>query len=568
VFPELPTDLSTVEDVAELERLRDEHMAAIKHVAANRRDPEVVGELTEEQVTKALEAAVVEKLSLDAELKARADGAAEYDATIDELAAKAGIELSAKDDDDGEPKDDEDDDEDAEKPADEAAADDKEDLAVEEKPEPVTASATSKRRAPLPAARRHKPKPAEFDQRGLRITSHAAGFGAPYEGGTPLTRKMLGETLTEMVKKRVKPGQRVVVASATYEYPEERILDQRAGDLNTEKIQAVVGPQALVASGGLCAPLTPIYDLPGVETAARPVRDSLPSFQATRGGVIVGATPGMGVYDDAVGVVLAADNETGGTFALKNCRRIDCPEFASVEVDSIYACIEADNLAARAYPELMSRIDELVRAEQARLADSKLLTEMAALSTVVSGGSLAAGAVWSLLGDTYRAAAGYRSRNRMPEAAPLQVWYPAWLLDLLALDVARGQFDRFQTRQQVESILRAGAIVPTFHLDGSSTAADGQIFGAQTDGALLDFPSSVEWILAAPGTFLHLDSGSLDLGIVRDSTLNSTNDFQNFAETWEQVTKVGVESLVVTTELCPSGEVSAPADVAGILCGT
>jgi hypothetical protein len=32
------------------------------------------------------------------------------------------------------------------------------------------------------------------------------------------------------------------------------------------------------------------------------------------------------------------------------------------------------------------------------------------------------------------------------------------------------------------------------------------------------------------GTFLYIDGGTLDLGLVRDSTLNSTNDFQVFGE--------------------------------------
>jgi hypothetical protein len=37
----------------------------------------------------------------------------------------------------------------------------------------------------------------------------------------------------------------------------------------------------LSASGGLCAPLTPIYAIPSLD--ARPVRDALPRFSAARG---------------------------------------------------------------------------------------------------------------------------------------------------------------------------------------------------------------------------------------------------------------------------------------------
>lgn len=42
---------------------------------------------------------------------------------------------------------------------------------------------------------------------------------------------------------------------------------------------------SLTASGGLCAPLTPYYDLPTITTAGSPVRDALPRFTAQRGGI-------------------------------------------------------------------------------------------------------------------------------------------------------------------------------------------------------------------------------------------------------------------------------------------
>lgn len=35
------------------------------------------------------------------------------------------------------------------------------------------------------------------------------------------------------------------------------------------------------------------------------------------------------------------------------------------------------------------------------------------------------------------------------------------------------------------------------------------------------------------GTFLHLDGGVLELGLVRDSTINSANDYMVFSETFE-----------------------------------
>lgn len=42
-----------------------------------------------------------------------------------------------------------------------------------------------------------------------------------------------------------------------------------------------LGERSLVASGGLCAPMTPLY----APIHTTPIRDALPSFQAQRGGL-------------------------------------------------------------------------------------------------------------------------------------------------------------------------------------------------------------------------------------------------------------------------------------------
>ena len=83
---------------------------------------------------------------------------------------------------------------------------------------------------------------------------------------------------------------------------------------------------------------------------------------------------------------------------------------------------------------------------------------------------------------------------------------------------------------------------------------------------LRNWPSDVHWYLYPEGSFLFLDGGTLDLGLVRDSTLNDTNDFQVFAETFEAVAFVGVESLAVTSTVCPNGESQIASDETGSVC--
>ncbi len=564
LFALIVEELASLDD-EEIATARDTLRARIAEVAAGRRDPEIVGERTQADVATEMAAAVEALAAMETEIENRAAAEGEYDAEVARLAAEAGVEptAEAEGDDEG--------DGDAGDGDGEGDAEGDGEAEGETAPEAIAAAAAAAIRRPLPAARRHRPTPTEIDSRGLRVTQHAAGLGVPFEAGMSLGRRDVGELLYDIISRgRVKPGQRSVVASASYEFPRERVLDGGPESLETNsmKIQSVTGMDALVASGGSspCAPVTPIYDLPGVETADRPVRDTaLASFQATRGGVQVGANPTMGTFADAVGVITADENADGGTLAIKNCHRIDCPDFESVKVDSIYHCVEQDNLAARAYPELMSRVEALVRAEHARLAESTLLTTISAGSTQVDAGEITPGAVASFLGAWYQAAAGMRSRNRMPIGTTLRAILPEWAPDLFATDLARSQFDRFQTRQQIIAILGQAGINVTFTLDGSATAEDGQVFGPQTDGNLVLFPDTIEGFLYPEGSWLHLDSGVLELGVVRDSSLNRTNDFEIFGETWENVAFVGVESLAITFTVCPSGEVAAPAQTA--YCG-
>jgi hypothetical protein len=80
-----------------------------------------------------------------------------------------------------------------------------------------------------------------------------------------------------------------------------------------------------------------------------------------------------------------------------------------------------------------------------------------------------------------------------------------------------------------------------------------------------EFYDSFIWYLFAEGTFLFLDGGTLDLGVIRDSTLVGTNDYKMFVETFEGIAKVGVESIKVTSTISINGARSALRDT---LAGT
>jgi hypothetical protein len=96
-----------------------------------------------------------------------------------------------------------------------------------------------------------------------------------------------------------------------------------------------------------------------------------------------------------------------------------------------------------------------------------------------------------------------------------------------------------------------------------SYSLDQNVYGAQGATALLEFSDSFTWYLFAEGTFLFLDGGTLDLGIIRDSSLVGTNDYKMFVETFEGVAKVGVEGLAITSTIQVNGAAAALRDTLG-----
>lgn len=54
------------------------------------------------------------------------------------------------------------------------------------------------------------------------------------------------------------------------------------------------------------------------------------------------------------------------------------------------------------------------------------------------------------------------------------------------------------------------------------------------------------WGSGPYGTFIYLDGGKLDLGLVRDSTLQSSNDFRVFGEVFEKAFVFGDVTIIST----------------------
>ena len=354
-------------------------------------------------------------------------------------------------------------------------------------------------------------------------------------------------------------GEQHIVASVTTSFPEERTLTTDALS-NAAKIEAVVGQDALVASGGHAAPFEVKYDIFAQgSTTVRPVRDALPRFQADRGGIRFVTPPSFaaGTYADAVGVWTAAvDADPQG--ATKTSLTVSAAAENTVSTDAVTLQLQFGNLMTRAYPELIARHNELALVQHAREAEQNLLSKIGAGSTAVTTSSLI-GFGRDFLVQVRRAATAYRSRHRISPDARLKAIIPSWIYDAMAADLALampGDGTLSVSKAEIEGYLAS------LNVD-LVTSLDANVFGAQGTGALVEFPDSFTWYLFAEGTFLFLDGGNLDLGIIRDSSLVGTNDYKMFVETFENVAKVGIESLAITSTISVNGVAAALRDTTG-----
>jgi hypothetical protein len=109
-----------------------------------------------------------------------------------------------------------------------------------------------------------------------------------------------------------------------------------------------------------------------------------------------------------------------------------------------------------------------------------------------------------------------------------------------------------------------------WHLDGQPEPADksypSQVFATPAaKGAIPQFPTKVAWMCFPEGAIQFLDGGRLDLGVVRDSTSDATNDYECFVETFESIVFRGFAggALQLVSTLCANGATAGTVSTEG-----
>lgn len=632
-FPTIPADLSSLSD-AEIEELHVELVAAFNDATAEgvTLTDEDVAELA--TVTESVEKLRTEQTArAEALAQAQAEAAAAEAARAETLADLASRVNAAVDDEEVEdeeaepevPVEDEpvepEPEAEPEVPADAPVA-----VAADAKPKAVTAGATVaqlKRNAPIKTRPRvEAPEPTVTITAAVDIPGIAPG------------QKLNGlRQVAEAMCERFRTigtgnGDAVQVARFNTNVSENRRLTR---DMSPAEIQSRIesfdtSPEGITAAGGLCAPVNSYYEQMIIADASRPVKAALANFIADRGGIRYNAPPTLASVTSGVARITAAQDLAGSP--TKTPFAVTCPGITEVDIASIYTSLLFGNIGARAYPEYVEGWIKLGLAKAARVAETALLDGIAAASsTVTTAGLVGAGReVFARLGQV---AAGYRSRNRMKQDAPLRLLVPGWTLDLIQTDFARTFTDETGLISVADSdvvrLFGVRGLNVSWYLD--SKTGGGQVFGAANGGqtyadgttatnttvtsataaftaadvgktitgagipaattitvigsatsvtvsqattatatgvsitihrtTAAQYPSTVDAFMFPEGSFLHLDAGTLDLGLVRDSALNSTNQFQMFSETFENVALVGPEAIEIILSLSPDGSYAA-----------
>jgi hypothetical protein len=413
--------------------------------------------------------------------------------------------------------------------------------------EPVAASAQQRRRPSARAVAGRSTRPAvAAPTLPVVITAAADLPGIPV--GRHLTTTQIAQAFHDKARGLSDHSARVPIARINVPIPAEHRLTDSL-ERNAEIVEALIGhPNAasLVASGGWCVPSRPLMDL--FEIADADGLIDLPSVGTINGGVLVPSYFDQSDADGALWTWTEADDISSvDGDPTKPCLRVPCPTWTDKRAVAEGLCVTAGNLQDRAFPALTRHFVNLVMAaHQHRMSAAKIASITAGATAVAFAGenSDAAGDLLSAVGLQ---AADLRSQFRASRTRSVDTLLPDWTIEMLRANVAkRAGVDLLSvTDAQVIGWLTARGIRPQFLTDYQP------LYGT---GPATDWPATLKFTTFFSGAYLVGDGGEIDLGVVRDSVLNSTNDFTAaWSEQFYLVAQVGPTAREVTVDLDVDG---------------
>lgn len=333
-------------------------------------------------------------------------------------------------------------------------------------------------------------------------------------------------------------------------------------------LKAASDEDILTAAGGWCAPSEISYDFFNIVCEDGMI--DLPTVGLNRGGVQYPTSPSFGDLAGIDGIVWtwteADDIEAVDSSSIfKPCVRVECPTFVDRRADCYGLCVTAGNLVDYAYPELIANWLRLVFAIRAKATNARIIDIMLngggsgdaiTPSVAVNHAGLLGGTTSALLTSLELSAVDYREKYSMCNEAILEVVLPRWANAVIRADLANR--DGINVFGVTDAMIADWFDIRNVRVQ---FVGDWQVRSAGDPGnatPATNWPTTLDYMIFAPGTFVRGNSMSLDLGVTRDSVLNATNDHTAaWSEDCFAILKPGHESRVVTVDICGAGVIGA-----------
>lgn len=382
-------------------------------------------------------------------------------------------------------------------------------------------------------------------------------------------------------------GQERLVATVRNEY--EHVVDDRTSPAQIEELLNYLrrpekaNIDALVAGGGWCAPSEVRYEFFNVADVDGLV--DLPTFGVSRGGVKLPVSPSIadafgtnGLAPFAVAFTSASDpwlwTETDDVASVtgsptKPTMRVPCPTFTDTRLECYGVTMTAGNLTDDAYPEATANTLRLLLAAWQHAQNARIISQMVALSGAAVTGIGGAGApvYQTVLNGLSLAVTDYKLKYAIADATVVEVVAPQWVRELIQADLA------WRNSSTTDLLSVSDAQIDGYFADREiriQWVNDWQVRGTGNSGfgnpttPMTAWPTAATFMVYAAGTFVKGNGLTLDLGVVRDSVLNKTNDFTAaWSEECHLVAKAGHESRQYTLTFAVDGAVGGSAYALG-----
>jgi hypothetical protein len=329
--------------------------------------------------------------------------------------------------------------------------------------------------------------------------------------------------------------------------------------------------EPIVAAGGWCAPSQNRYDFFNIACEGGMI--DLPTFGVERGGINFPVSPSLAdTFSPALPWYTAFSSatvpwlwtETDDIASVtgtpnKPCIRVPCSSMTNVRLECYGICLTAGNLADNAWPESTRNFLRLLMSAHYHAQNARYISQIVtAASTPITGCTpVGEGAAAPLLGTAELGAWDYRTKFGMCDDDVVEWILPAWSKGAVRADLAK------RTGVSDFMCVPDSAIAQWFDCRNIRTqfVDDFQVRAAGQPGAatpITQYPSLVNGLMYAAGTVARGNGMSLDLGVVRDSTLNAENDFTAaWMEECHLIARFGHEVRNYQIRLCPDGTTGA-----------